>query len=325
MITKKYNSLPQLQKDDVIALISHISPDGDSLGSLLALGMGLKKLCNNVKIYINDELPEKYNFLPGVQDIQLYNEKNKMIFDFCFVLDCGDQQRLGYSEEILSRSNKVINIDHHISNNGFGDINIIDLEASSTCEIVLDLLKDKDIPLDTNIATCLYTGIATDTGNFIYDNTTKKTHKAAAELMEHHIDLNNITYNLYQNKSLDAIKFLGYILNRLELSCDGKLAIMMVYEDDLRKYKLASNDVDGVINYARDIQGVEIAILLKETSNGSVRVGFRSKNNVDVSELAGKFGGGGHKKASGATMIGSMKEIRDKIEVQINNDLGWDR
>lgn len=325
MITRKCNSLPQLNKKDVIAVISHVNPDGDSIGSLLALAMGLKKLCNNVNIYINDELPEKFNFLPGVQDIRLYNDKNNILFDFCFVLDCGDRHRLGYSEGILKKSRKVVNIDHHISNDGFGDINIVDLEASSTSEIVLDLLKEKDISLDTSIATCLYTGIATDTGNFIYDNTTSKTHRAAAELMEYGINLNDITCNLYQNKSLDAMRFLGYMLSKLEVSYNGKLAIIMVYEEDLKKYKLASNDVEGVINYARDIQGVEIAVLLKEMSEGSVRVGFRSKNNIDVSELAGKFGGGGHKKASGATMTGNMKEVRHKIEAQINQDLNWGR
>src|SRR5690554_3994910 len=150
MIPMKYSLLLSLNKDDTIAIISHINPDGDSIGSSLALGMGLKKLYKNTHIFLNDELPRKYSFLPGVQDIEVYNEENKTSFDYCLVLDCGDIKRLGYSEIILDRSNKVINIDHHVSNVGFGDINIIDLEVSSTSEIVFDLLNKMNISIDSS-------------------------------------------------------------------------------------------------------------------------------------------------------------------------------
>lgn len=312
-----------LKKEHIISVISHINPDGDSIGSLLALGTALKRLYNTVYIFINDELPKKYTFLPGVQDIIVYKHEEEINFDFCFVLDCGDSKRLGYSEIILNKSNVVVNIDHHISNTNFGDINIIDINASSTSEIVFNLLKNNNIPIDKKIATCLYTGITTDTGNFTYDNTTSYTHRVAAELMEQAIDLTNITFHLYQNKSLNSVEFLGDMLRRLKTSFDGKLAIITITEDDLEKYNLSSSDVDGVINYARDIQGVEIAILLKETSDGFVKIGLRSKNTIDVSKLAGKFGGGGHKKAAGATVKGSLVEVQEKIEVQIKKSLGW--
>lgn len=312
-----------LKKEHIISVISHINPDGDSIGSLLALGTALKRLYNTVYIFINDELPKKYTFLPGVQDIIVYKHEEEINFDFCFVLDCGDSKRLGYSEIILNKSNVVVNIDHHISNTNFGDINIIDINASSTSEIVFNLLKNNNIPIDKKIATCLYTGITTDTGNFTYDNTTSYTHRVAAELMEQAIDLTNITFHLYQNKPLNSVEFLGDMLRRLKTSFDGKLAIITITEDDLEKYNLSSSDVDGVINYARDIQGVEIAILLKETSDGFVKIGLRSKNTIDVSKLAGKFGGGGHKKAAGATVKGSLVEVQEKIEVQIKKSLGW--
>ncbi|SDK47142.1 DHH family phosphoesterase [Natronincola ferrireducens] len=319
----KNNPLSSIGTHDKIAVISHIQPDGDSLGSLLAMGMALKTLCSNIYIYTNDIFPRKYYFLPGHQYIEEYNEDNNLFFDICFVLDCGDPQRLGYSKNILDKSKTIINIDHHISNTEFGNINILDPQASSTCEMVYNLLKDYNFQFNQEIATCLYTGIATDTGNFVYDNTTSYTHRIVAELMEYKIDLHEISYNLYQNKSLKNIKFLGYILNHMEIEFAGKVAIITVDQNLMKEFDITPNDIDGVINYARDIEGIEIAILLKESSQNEVKVGFRSKSYVDVSALARKFGGGGHKKASGATMLGELVEVRKKIEKQIAIDLGW--
>ncbi|AOY78422.1 hypothetical protein BJL90_16310 [Clostridium formicaceticum] len=317
------NPLSLLDTHSKVAILSHVSPDGDSLGSLIALGLAMKKLCQGVYIFRNDLFPEKYKFLPGYQQVEAYREDCQQDFDFCFVLDCGDEKRLGYSEVILKRSKKIINIDHHISNTAFGDINLLDTEASSTCEIVYNLLKDFGLALDVDIATCLYTGIATDTGNFVYDNTTAYTHQVAAELMGFHIDLHKISYHLYQNKPLNSVRFLAHVLNHMEIGFDGKVAIIAIPEELLKKFNVLSSDVDGVINYARDIQGIEIAILLKESAGGEVKVGFRAKKDIDVSLLAGKFGGGGHKKASGATIEGTIEEVRKKLEEQITMDLGW--
>lgn len=318
-----HNPLSLIQQHHRVAVISHVNPDGDSLGATLGLGLALKALCNEVYMYINDKFPSKYSFLPSWQHLANYDLKDRIDFDFCFVLDCGDPTRLGYSQLIFKKSHKVVNIDHHISNTKFGNINIVDSKVSSTCEIIYCLLKDLDIRLNTDIATCLYTGITTDTGNFIYDNTTANTHKVISELMAYNIDLNEISYGLYQNKSLNSIKFLGYVLNNMEISLGGKLATITVTRELIKEFNIDFSEVDGVINYARDIQGVEIAIMLKEVSDNEVKIGFRSKNKIDVSKLAQKFGGGGHKKAAGATYYGSIKEIRSEIEDQIRLDLGW--
>lgn len=317
------NPLSFIKQHNKVAIISHIHPDGDSLGALIGLGLVLKRLCKEVYIYINDKFPEKYKFLSGYKYIKKYDGKDNINFDFCFVLDCGDPKRLGYSESILNKSRKVINIDHHVSNTKFGDINILDIGVSSTCEIIYSLLKDFEIQLNTDIATCLYTGIITDTGNFVYDNTTANTHKVVSELMAYNIDLNTIAYNLYQNKSLNGIKFLGYILNHMKICFGGKIAIITITKELLEEFNVAFSEIDGVINYARDIQGVEIAIMLKEVIENEIKIGFRSKNDIDVSRLAQRFGGGGHKKASGATLKGSIEEVRNKIEDQIRLDLGW--
>ncbi|MCC5909845.1 MAG: bifunctional oligoribonuclease/PAP phosphatase NrnA [Clostridiaceae bacterium] len=315
------NPLSLVDKNSKVAVIAHVNPDGDSLGSTLGLGLALKKICNQVAIYINDEFPKKYSFLPAYQDIKLYQSEDHAPFDLCFVLDCGDEKRLGYSKRILENSIQVINIDHHISNTNFGHINLIDAKASSTCEMIYSVVKDFKVEFDKDIATCLYTGIVTDTGNFIYDNTTSYTHKIVSELMELEIDINNITYNLYQNRPLNTVKFLGYILNNLHICYDGKLAIIEVKKDLLGEFNLSHSDVDGVINYARDIEGIEVAVLLKEVNMQEVKVGFRSKSHVDVSKVAQNLGGGGHKKASGATIYNGLDEARKKVEEELKRVL----
>ncbi|SES68554.1 phosphoesterase RecJ domain-containing protein [Natronincola peptidivorans] len=319
----KNNPLALVEKNNTIAVISHVEPDGDSLGSLLGLGLALKKICGSVYIFINDDFPQKYKFLPGYKYITTYDNSHNMDFDFCFVLDCGDLQRLGYSQSILSRSQNTVNVDHHISNTEFGSINILQSDASSTCEIIYDLLEDFQLQLDVDIATCLYIGLATDTGNFVYDNTTAKTFRVAADLMNYNINLNDISYNLYQNKSINNIRFLGHILKHMEISSNGKIAMIMITNNLLEEYNVTINEIDSVINYARDIKGVEIAVMLKEIEGNQVKAGFRSKQEANVSTLAQKFGGGGHKKASGATIKGNVKEAREKIEKQIRIDLGW--
>ncbi len=313
----------QIKKTDTVSIISHIRPDGDSIGSTLALGLALKKICDNVHMYFNDQIPKKYCFLPGINEIQTYNMETNQYTDFCFVLDCGDTERLGYSDIILNNTHKIVNIDHHITNTNFGDINIIDFDASSTCEIIFALLNDIGISVDDSIATCLYTGIVTDTGNFIYDNTTPKTHKIVAKLLACGVNINKIAFNLYQNKDPNFIKFLGHVLNKIEISDNGKIAILTILMDDLKKYKLNPSDVDGIINYARDIEGIEVAVLFNEMDENLVKVGFRSKDRVDVSKLAQKFQGGGHKKASGAVVKGNLKEVYSKVIRQVNETLGW--
>ncbi len=313
----------QLKKEDTIAIISHINPDGDSIGSVLALGMGLRNKSKNVYMYINDDIPQKYKFLQGIQNLILYDEANCPRIDYCFVLDCGDIARLGYSRAILNNSSTIINIDHHVTNTRFADINILDQRASSTSEIIFNLLEKSKIPINKNIAQALYTGIATDTGNFVYDNTSSKTHKIVSKLLDYGVDLNLISYNLYQNKDLNLVRYTGYILQNLKLYYNGKLAIILAFEKDLKEYRIHDGDVDGIINYARNIQGVKVAILIKEIEDDKLKISFRSKDNIDVSKLAKEFEGGGHAKASGATIRGNIRETSDKIISKVGSRFGW--
>ncbi len=297
-----------------IAVTSHVDPDGDSIGSILALGLALKQKYKNVEIFTADPLPARYDFLVGSKYIKRYEDVKDKAFDLFFALDCGDENRLGKSIDVMKKSKTVVNIDHHISNTQFGDINIVDINSSSTCEMIFSIIKDTGLTIDEEIATCIYTGIVTDSGNFMYDNATDKTHLIAAELIRANIDKQEIMYNLYQKKSIKNLRFLGYCLTNMEIELDGHLAIFQITSALLDKFDIPSADVEGIVNYGRDIDGVDISVTIREETDNKLKLSFRSKHDdVDVRKLAELFNGGGHKKASGATLNASLDEAKALI------------
>ncbi|MDR5658218.1 bifunctional oligoribonuclease/PAP phosphatase NrnA [Serpentinicella sp. ANB-PHB4] len=321
MINLMINNLIQkINQTSKVAVISHINPDGDSLGSTIGLGIALNKICDDITIYNTDIVPLKFKFLPNIDLLTKYDNYPECKYDFCFVLDCGDEDRLGECKRILNQSKTVINIDHHISNTMFGDVNIVDHDASATCEIIYHILEDNFI-IDKNIATCLYTGILTDTGNFTYSNTTYKTHEIVSKLVKTGIDIENISFNLYQNNSLQSVKLTGSILSNLEVTMGGKVSFVTITCEQVKSYGVTIDEVDSVVNFARDIKGIEVAILIKEQFN-STKVSLRSKSNFDVSEIARHFNGGGHKKAAGITTTCTPIEIKNKIKDILSIYLG---
>jgi len=312
---EKAISLIKNSKD--ICLISHINPDGDSLGSLLALGLSLRKISgHNIKLIRSDEeVPKRLRFLPFINELEYAKENEK--FDLLITLDCGDEKRLGKDALLLKNSNAVINIDHHITNTHFGNINIIDKNASSTGEIVFNLLSLLGVTIDVEIATCLYVAISTDTGSFKYDNTSASTHITVSQLLEYNIDINTITLELYQSRSFEQTKLMIESLNTLELYMDNKLAVGMVTNEMFERCKGSFQDADVIIDFIRDIENVEVACIIKQINDSEFKVGLRSKKYVDVSQIANKFNGGGHKRAAGCTITGSIKDIKIKIIEEI--------
>ncbi|MGV8144939.1 MAG: DHH family phosphoesterase [Alkaliphilus sp.] len=307
--------LELIKKSKKIAIIAHVNPDGDSISSILALGLALKKTKKQIEIILNDTLPGKLSFLPGKEFLAPFNPKEHARFDICFVLDCGSKSRVKNGEELFAISNTIINIDHHVSNDYFGDINIVDVEASSTSEIVYNILeKELNIKIDEDIATCLHTGLMSDTGNFTYANATSKTYYIASKLLECGVDIENISYHLHQNKSLNSVKLLGNVLESIEFYLDNRLAIISFSDKQFLKYNATYLDSDGMINYARDIKGVEVAITLYEFEKNKIKISARSKKHFDVNSLANQFNGGGHVKAAGAVIAGSMEEVKEKLK-----------
>jgi len=301
--------------DDFI-VTSHISPDGDNIGSTLSMYYALNKLGKNVYYVLDDNPPQNLKFL--VKDIKILKSEEINLNNYNIVaLDCGDKNRICVSKELIDNAKSIICIDHHASNDYYGDFNYIDTEASSTCELVYNLLveyekvENKNI-IDENIATCLYTGLVTDTGNFVYSNTHPSSFEMAKELLLKGAKKDTIIQKVFQSNPYNYYKLLGEALNTLDI-VDGKIASIMINKDMLKRNVISFNDVDGITPYTRDIEGIEVGILLKEKKENEVKVSLRSKSYIDVSKIAQSFGGGGHIRAAGCTIYSSIEDAKKQI------------
>lgn len=304
----------ELRKAPIVALFSHVSPDGDCIGSMLAIGLALEKLGKKVTFFNPDPIPRNLVFLPGVDKIQR-SLPDPLPKTLLFV-DCSDLQRVNFKQEQIPKESIVLNLDHHVSNQNFGSVNWVDAEASASGEVAHELIHELQIKLSQEIATNLYTAILTDTGSFQFSSTTSKTHRIAAELLDCGISLVDIHHQIFDQKPLAKVELLRRALNQLELHADGKCAIMSLRLKDFEESGAEESLSEGLIDHARSIQGVEVAILLKEIDSGKVRVGLRSNLWFNVNETAARFGGGGHKRAAGCTMETSLEEA-EQILVQV--------
>lgn len=311
---KKVDSMDKIvqliKAEHNILILPHVFPDGDTIGASVALYLALKHMGKAPFILLEEEIPNSLKFLPYPQTSNPLDYK--FVPDIVISIDCSDENRLGNRKRYLDEVKTSINIDHHVTNTYFAENNLVDDQAAATGEIVFKLLKSLESPITKDIATCIYTAISTDTGSFKYDNTTYQTHEIAAELLQCGIDLNGITTAIYQNTPVYKVNLLTEALNTLEFHFDGKVAIIYVSIDMLKQNGAHMVDTEGLIEFARDTEGVEVGILLKELSKNEIKVGFRAKHNVDVGMIAEQFGGGGHKKASGCTVYDTL-DVTKKI------------
>lgn len=306
-----------IKSSNNIYLASHVQPDGDNIGSLLALGRALEKMNKDISIVKVDSIPKDFQFLPNMHFFQEANIDEDI--DLFIALDSGDMERLGVAKEIALKSKKIVNIDHHITNNNFGDLNIVSPLASSTGEIVYHIIKEMNIDIDEDIATCIYVAISTDTGSFMYDSTTMETHLIAADLLDKNIDLNKIIVNIYQSKTLEKTKLFIESLNTLNIFKDDKIATVEVTQKMLNNCEANIEDAEGLVSFIRDIEGVEVALLLKEIDKEEIKISLRSKRKVDVSKISLKFNGGGHKRAAGCTIYENIDNAKKIILKEIYN------
>lgn len=316
MIDNIENIIDYINRSNDFIVTSHISPDGDNIGSTLSMYNSLKKLKKNVYYVLDDTPPKNLEFL--LKDVNILKSNEFNIDKFNIIsLDCGDRKRICLSDEIKDKAQKIICIDHHASNDKYGDFNYIDTNASSTCELVYNVLvaynKKYNIDLiDENIATFLYTGLVTDTGNFMYSNTHPTSFDMAKNLLLKGAKKENIIQNIFQSNSANYYKLLGEALNTLDI-IDNKVACISINKEMLKRNIISFNDVDGITSYTRDIEGVEVGILLKEKKDNEIKVSLRSKSYVDVSKIAQSFGGGGHIKAAGCTIYDTIENAKKKI------------
>ncbi|MBW2565039.1 MAG: DHH family phosphoesterase [Deltaproteobacteria bacterium] len=290
----------QLLSSNHVLLASHTNPDGDAVGSTIAMGLLLSTTDKKITLYNESLIPAVYRFLPRVEMIEnSINTAND--FDTAIILDCSNLQRIGTAASIINDIPSVINIDHHISNSNFGNFQLIDTSASSTAEIIYRLIKKMGVAIDKPIATSIYTGILTDTGSFL--------------------DPSDVARNVYGRYSLGRIKLLNLALDSIEIFHHGKLSIMTITQEMLSKTDTRAEDIDGLINYARRIENVKIAALIHEKQNGrhklkgsgQFHVSLRSDGTVDVAAIAASFGGGGHATAAGFEVQAGLAEIKSDI------------
>ncbi len=308
-----------LQNSKNILVVSHANPDGDAMGSLIAMGLSLKAISKNTTLYNESPIPAVYRFLPAVNSV--VREVGNQNFDTAVVLDCGDLERIGGAVSIVSRIPVIINIDHHVTNAGFGNLQLIDTSACATVEIVYRLIKQLSVCIDENIATSIYTGILTDTGSFRFSNTNKAAFAICEEMVALGVDPYKIARRVYGTYSLGRIKLLNLALDSIEISYNGRLSIMTLTQNMLNETRTQPEDVDGLINYARRIEDVKVAALIQEHQNGdgtsetggNYHVSLRSDGTIDVAEIASLFGGGGHSSAAGFNIESTLPDLKLKI------------
>lgn len=302
----------ELIKDsDNIYIVSHVQPDGDNIGSTLALGLAIKKLKGKVNIVKVDDIPSYLMFLPGVDMIK--EQDITAPIDLLISLDSSDLDRLGIGKEFTLKAKKIINIDHHITNENFGHINIVSPSSAATAEIVYDFIRELGISIDKDIATCIYTGISTDTGSFVYSNTSSRTHLIAAELLKIGIDAELININLYQSKSMPSAKLFINALSHLETYLDDKVGLVSITQEMLMENNAKMEDTEGIISFIRGIDTIEVACILKEIDEEEIKVSLRSKKHIDVSKICRKFNGGGHIRAAGCTIYEEISKAKQLI------------
>jgi len=287
-------------------ITAHMNLEGDALGSELAAYILLKKLKKNVIVYNNDVTPQIYGFLPFSRVIK--NTLGEERFDVGLVLDCSDSSRAGVVKDSLSRVGCIINIDHHISNTYFGDMNWVEPTAGSAAQMLYKLCEKFKI-MDKNIALCLYTGIFTDTGNFTYANTDKETHRIVSNLMKYNIHPNKIYDSIHSLCTPLDLGFIGKVISSLKFDSRKKVCWAIVEEWKDKNYDLT----EVIFSIMRLLKDVEVFILFKKMDEGKTRVNFRSRSRVDVNRIAKFFGGGGHKRASGTTVEDNLRAAEEKI------------
>ncbi|MEK7868187.1 MAG: bifunctional oligoribonuclease/PAP phosphatase NrnA [Candidatus Omnitrophota bacterium] len=302
-----------IKKFNKFLITSHINSEADAIGSQVAMASLLRKL-GKVAVMLDDSpVPSLLQFIKGTEEIS-----KEMPHDFDYqaviILDSPDLTRIGRVNEYIKKNAVIINIDHHISNINFGKFNWVEPEFSSAGEMVYDLFKAFKVKIDLDDAIALYAAIMTDTGSFRYSNTSSKTHRIAAELIDIGVKPYEMHTKIYETSSVQDTNLLGESLQTMKLTEDGKIAWLWVTKEMLKKTKASLEGTEGIINFARSIDGVEIAILFRETgTEDKVKVSFRSKGKVDVNKLAGLFGGGGHPTASGCTVFGKIEDVEKKL------------
>ena len=314
-----FNLKELLEGKQSVALGGHVRPDGDCVGSMMGLYLYLKENFPQIEtdLYL-ESVPEAYSMIRHTDEVKSELPEGK-IYDLFICMDCGDLQRLGFSQKLFIESKQTACIDHHVSNEAFADVNYIVPDASSTSELVYNLLDYDKMSLET--AEALYMGIAHDTGIFRYSCTSPETMEAAAQLMRKGVDTAKITDRTYYEKTYIQNQILGKALLESIMVLDQRCIVSVVRLKEMEFFKAKPSDLEGIVSQMRQTKGVEVAMFLHETASQTFKVSLRSKEQVDVSSIAKYFGGGGHVRAAGVTMKGSVHDVINNLTALIEKQL----
>jgi phosphoesterase RecJ-like protein len=311
-----------LREHQHFAILGHVRPDGDALGSQLALALSLEQLGKNVRVWNEDGMLEKYSFLPRAE-LLTKPPATAEDFDVAIALDTAIQNRLGSTVAAVRSAKIWINIDHHQSNPGYGDLVIVDPSAPATGEIIFNLIESEGLPLNHDIAENLYAAISTDTGSFQYPKTSARTLEIAAELVRSGgLDIGEISNQLYENYPRRRLELLRELLRTTRFTAGDRAASFSLSLKTAADLGVLPEDNEGLIDHLRAIRGVIVAVFFEELAEGKVRVSMRSKDEaVDVCAICQKFGGGGHTLAAGARIRGSLAEVEEKVLEEVREVL----
>lgn len=297
-----------------VVILPHMFPDGDTIGSALAALHLVESFHKKGYIVLNDDIPSTLSFLMS-DKFPVYNGNSFTLdtIDVCIAVDCGETKLFEDRKGLFERAAKTICIDHHRTNSYYADINLVDEGASSTGEMMFHVLKKLEVPIDPLTAQAIYAAICTDTGGFRYSNTTSVTFQAAAELMATGFDFNALNVHIFQNKPFDKVRLLNRVFETLVRYHGGKTAVVKLTQALIDELSLNEYDTDGIVEFVRDISGIEVVVFIREYEKDTFKISMRSKNNVDVSQVALAFNGGGHVKAAGFKAKGNLMEIETRL------------
>ncbi len=306
-----------LKGHDNYYILTHISPDGDAMGSGFALCNVLRAMGKKANVLCSDPFPKRYS--------RLYENYEPMKFTPTTIISVDLADITLFGKELSAYTEYVdLSIDHHVSNTGYAAKTLLDGKASAACQVLYEVFKEGDMPIDKHTALCLYVGIATDTGCFRFENTTARAHAIAGELMSYDIPYAAVNRELFDIKSKARIKAEQIVINNMETYLDDKCAIIAVTSDTVSETGLAKEDFEGMASIPMQIEGVEVGVTIKEKEHNKFKVSMRSTEKADVSDICSKLGGGGHIRAAGCTVEGDLSQVKMKILSVVAPALGFD-
>lgn len=310
MIEKEKERIRKLiQAENDFLITTHVDPDGDAIGSTFATYFFLEGLGKKATVYLRDNVPYRYSFLP--KPVRIERTLENLEYNSVFVLDCGDLSRIGDEVELLKKDIEIVNIDHHETNSMFGSINYVVKEACATSAILYEILRELNFPINYNIAINIYTGVFTDTGSFRYPNTNKDAFRICGQMIDFGVEPSYVARMVYEAHPPERFFLLSRVLKTIDVI--DKIVIAYLTREMLKETNANYEHSDGFVEYLNEIKGVEVACLIRELAERKWKISMRSKGERDVSKICRVFGGGGHRSAAGCVLDGDLTEVKEML------------